>query len=115
MDAGEKNLGEALEATAIKLNSNLQAILVKPRAWCLCGASSCPMWIYHLEKNSAKQIWFNPGTHGVEITDKIHKGFRQIRISNTDIRGDTYEAIWVWDGKNYKLISEKLGTKNIEE
>lgn len=111
----EKNLAEALEATAIKLNSNLHSILVKPRAWCLCGASSCPMWIYQLENNHAKQIWFYPGTHGVEITDKMHKGYRQVRISNTSVRGEIYEAIWVWDGRKYKLFREKHNTKNIDE
>jgi len=111
----EKNLGEALEATAIKLNSHHQTILVKPKAWCLCGTSSCPMWVYQLENNGARQIWSYPGTHGVEITDKIIKVYRQIRIADSSIRGDTYEAIWAWNGKKYRLIRKKQSTTNLDE
>ncbi|HYR05331.1 MAG TPA: hypothetical protein VEP71_01465 [Gallionella sp.] len=110
----EKNISEALEATKVNISSRVHEILIKPKAWCLCGAYSCPIWIYQLNNKSIKRIWSTPGTNGVDILDERTHGYRQIKESSGSA-GHSYEAIWAWDGVKYKIVKEKSTTAGKEK
>ena len=102
----EKNIAPALEASKVKLSATSQEIFIKPKAWCLCGAYYCPMWIYQVSNNSAKRIWSTPGTSYLQILDKKSHGYRQIK-SGGGTAGHGSETTWAWDGQQYKVIKEK--------
>jgi len=96
----ENEISETLEASAINLNSSFNHILVKPKAWCLCGANYCPVWIYQLNKKNTRLIWSSPGTSYVEILDKKNRRYKQIRDGG-GTAGHEHQTTWVWDGKKY--------------
>lgn len=52
----ENKIHETLEATKIDLTPSLNHILVKPKAFCICGANYCPVWIYQVSKKTEKLI-----------------------------------------------------------
>lgn len=111
----ENKLEAALEATQISMSQQSHAVLVKPRAKCLCGANYCPIWIYQLNRNGAKRIWSTPGTGFVELLDKKNKGYRQIREGG-GTAGHNHVGLWVWDGKKYRLTKKKSHLdKDVEE
>jgi hypothetical protein len=102
----ESSIREAIEATRVHLSSTRQEILVKPTAWCLCGAYYCPVWIYQLVDGNAKRIWFTPGTASVEILSKKQNGYHHIRESG-GTAGHSYFRVWSWNGTKYRVSREK--------
>jgi len=96
----ENEIHETLEATKINLTPSLNHILVKPKAFCICGANYCPVWIYQISKKTTKLVWSSPGTSYVQILDKKNRRYKQIREGG-GTAGHDYQATWTWNGKKY--------------
>lgn len=94
-------LEDALEAKTVRINADSQALVVKPKNWCLCAAQSCPMWLFQVTGSTANRIWFAEGTSGLQLLDQKENGYRQIKEGSATA-GHGHESIWTWDGKKYR-------------
>jgi len=110
----EEKLSDALEAKLVRISAHTKALVVKPKAWCLCSAYYCPMWLFQIKENTANQIWSTEGTGGFEILDKKTKGYRQIKASG-GVAGHGSESIWAWNGKQYEETYRQVWTWNNEK
>ena len=113
-----KSMDDAFEAKSVKINADSQAIVVKPKNWCLCGAYYCPMWLFQINGSTANRIWFAEGTGGFELLDQEANGYRQIKESGATA-GHGHESIWTWDGEKYRETYSQVwvmdGEKNCRE
>jgi hypothetical protein len=103
----ESSIAEVIEATSVRVSSTHKELLVKPTAWCLCGAYYCPIWIYQLSGRKAKRLWSTRGTSNVEILVTKQKGYHHIRESG-GTAGHSYFQIWEWDGARYRVSRKKF-------
>jgi len=87
---------DALEASEIHLNAKVKHIVIKPKAWCLCDATQCPMWIYKLNSKKPTPIWHEVGT-GIEVLETKKKGYKAIKVY-----GHLGSGVSVWNGKRYQ-------------
>ena len=109
-----RRVDEAFEAKSVKISVRSHALIVKPKAWCLCGAYYCPMWIFQIKDNTANRIWSTEGTSGLEILDKKTNGYRQIKESG-GVATHGHESIWVWGGEKYEETYRQIWTWNNEK
>lgn len=110
----EARIEKSLEATAIDLNASDNTILVKPSAWCMCGAYACPLWIYQVNKNGYQRILKESGAVAIQTMDKITNGYREIK-TRTGSAGHSAESTFAWNGKVYtvvKTVSAKMGEES---
>jgi hypothetical protein len=92
----ETRVIDALEASEIHLNANVKHIVIKPKSWCLCDATQCPMWIYKLNTKKPTPIWHEIGT-GIEVLETKSKGYFRIKVY-----GHLSSGVSVWNGKQYQ-------------
>lgn len=103
----EARIEKSLEATSIALNNVATTILIKPSAWCMCGAYACPLWIYQVNKNGYQRILKEPGAVAIQTMDKMTNGYREIR-TRSGSAGHSAESTYAWNGKAYKVIKSKI-------
>ncbi|MDR3437854.1 hypothetical protein [Telmatospirillum sp.] len=100
---------DALEATPVQLGGPISALLIKPKqpsepkaAWgCLCGAYTCPMWIYSIEGGGVRRLWGSSGV-SLEILDRKAQGHRLLLLTSGSA-GHQEAALHGWDSHGYKL------------
>lgn len=102
----DARIEKSLEATAIDLNATGHTILIKPSAWCMCGAYACPLWIYRINENGNQRILQVPGAVSVRTMGKITNGYREIRTQSGSA-GHSAESTYAWNGKAYKVVKTK--------
>jgi len=94
---------DLFEAQLVGLSKSTKAYLVKPAHACLCSAHDCPMWLFKMNKTTAKLIWDTPATSLLEIMDKKLNGYSKLReVSALD--GQGHETIWAWNTSSYTEI-----------
>lgn len=113
-DCEIKKLDEAFEAKFVKISADSQALLVKPKNFCLCGVYLCPVWLFQITGSTANRIWFSQGTGGLELLDQEVNGYRHIREGGGSA-GHGSESIWAWAGKEYKETYRRVEGMNFEK
>jgi hypothetical protein len=112
--ADRKNTAQdVLEATKVDIGIPAQALLLKPKipaspesAWgCLCGAYTCPMWIYSVEAAEVHQIWSSDGV-SLEIVGHKDNGVRRLLLSSGS-SGHQSANLYTWNGEKYLSLREK--------
>jgi len=106
-------VGAALEAGTIDLGTPARFLLVKPKqpskagaAWgCLCGAYTCPMWIYSLEGAVGRRVWSSGGSSVETIARKDHGSMRLLLSSGS--AGHQEMTLYAWNGREYAVLREK--------
>ena len=51
-----EKVSEAFEAKSVRISAHSTALVVKPKAWCLCGAYYCPMWFFQIKNNTESTL-----------------------------------------------------------
>jgi hypothetical protein len=104
---------DALEATDLDLGHSTRTLLLKAKqpgeskaAWgCLCGANTCPMWVYSYDGATARRLWSDGGV-ALEIVDHKDKGMRRLLLSSGSAAYQS-ATLYAWNGREYVVLREK--------
>ncbi|MBF4990710.1 hypothetical protein [Methylophilus sp. QUAN] len=98
---------ELYEAQLVSLSKSTKTYLVKPAHACLCSAHDCPMWLFKVNKTTAKLIWETPATSKLEIMDKKLNGYSKLKEVSA-VAGQGHESIWAWNTSSYTEIYKNV-------